>query len=225
MKRLAFILPTLLFVLISDVARADLQQEQNALITELKSSTTEFNQLKADREALATRFEVLKQTEQMVTAQVAKYKTAKEAYDIEMSAHMGVVANHNTRCHGESPDRGHVNACNTEAARLDGVTARFKQRFDGLEANRKLVLEALETQKSETEKVIAADKAARARQVEIVTRQQAIDQRLTAIIAEVDGCKAAIAAVDAHPNCDPRLCSYKEKMQAACAAMFDGNRP
>lgn len=227
MKKLLFGALAMLLLGAVHETRADsnILQEQKSLLAELNSGTNKFNELVATREGFAKRFDVLKDAQGMVTKQVGKYKADKTALDTEAAGHASTVAAHNAACGGASPDAGHVSACNAEAARLNGVTAQIKQRYGALEANRKLLKEAIETQTTETEKVVADDNAALEQQRTIIDRQAVIANRLKAIQSSVDHCQAAIAADDAHPNCDIRICHYKEDMQAACAAMFDGNRP
>jgi chromosome segregation ATPase len=205
-------------------ARAEIQQEQTSLTDQLNGLADEYDKLKTERAELAKRVDVLKDAQGMVLAQITRYKTDRTELDMQMSSQQRLIDDHNARCSGTSSDAARVRACNAEAARLNADSGRLDQNNNAMNTRLGLIDTAINTQTEETQKVTAADKAAAERQRQIVVLIKPIMTRLEEIKAEVDGCKKAIADVDAAPdsNIDLKI-HLKEIMHDRCGAMFDGN--
>jgi|GEM_PF-6835249 hypothetical protein len=221
MKEILFVFCLLLSV-VTISAKAD---EEQSLTKQLTAYTAEYDQLLAGRAALAKRSTALKDAQGMVFKQMSDYKTDRANLDTRMAEQQRVIKEHTARGQVSNPSEAYVNAYNDEAARINAKTNALTQEEDALNRRLELVKTAVQTQIEETDKVAAADKAAINRQIVLKGLMLPIIARLKAIMTgEVDPCKAAIAAVDAHPDNDITNQRLREIMHARCGQMFDGNR-
>ena len=207
-------------LLVCASARADVVQEQKTLADQFTADKTEYASLDTQRASLAKRYDDLKWTQEQIVKQVDKFKADRANLTMQMDQQQAVIDNHNARCSGTFSDAGYVNSCNSEANQIDATSAQLNQANQALEQNRSLIQQAIQTQSEETEKVVAADKAAMDRQNELAVDEQRILDRLHVIAGQVKNCQDAIALVDANPTSD----YYKENMHSVCGSSFDGNK-
>lgn len=187
-------------------------QEQQDLIAQLNKLGDEKKALEADEARLAKRWDDLKWSNEQIKKKVEQYKNDVSQLNQAQAAHEAEAAAHNARCTGTFNDRGFVDACNAAAARGNANKARLESQARSLNQTRDLLNQAIQTQTEETQKVFAAHKAHVARIEEIVAKARPMIERLKAIQAEVDKCKAAIKR------------GTDENMHDRCGEMFDGNR-